>query len=590
MNMLSSFVGAWIAIVLFAVAAVLVVVGIVGSLSTGVENNFGQVKKRSILVLDLNGPIEEREMALEPDLQTIMSGNLKAPQTLDVICEALREGAKNDNIVMLYIKCGSVAAAPATLNAIRQEVEAFKKSGKKVYAYADMMSQGAYFVASAADKVYMNPAGEVELHGIGGQSLYFKDLFDKLGVEFQVVKVGTYKSAVEPYILSDMSAPARAQLDTLYGVMWEYLRKEMSADRKALTAAKIDSLINRDHITFAPAKFAVESGVIDSLIYEREMDAKLAGLVGVEKEKLNFVAPSTLVAQTPWAQAYSSKNQIAVLFACGEIADGDNNNINYETLVPEIVRLAEDDNVKGMVLRVNSPGGSVYGSTQIGEALDYFQSKGKPLAVSMGDYAASGGYWISACADKIFADPLTITGSIGIFGLIPNFKGTMDKLGVHAAEVSTNPGENFPNGYKPMDAAQLAVMQKYVERGYDEFTNRVAKGRKMSVAAVKRIAEGRVWNAQTAVKIGLVDSIAYLQNAVEWVASKAKIQEKYDIAAYPQVEQTIWNQIMLQGTSMSELAKACEVRDEAFLQKYLIRRILSRKPIQARMPEIGVML
>ena len=256
--------------------------------------------------------------------------------------------------------------------------------------------------------------------------------------------------------------------------------------------------------------------------------------------------------------------------------------------MPVIVKLADNDKVKGLVLRVNSPGGSVYGSTQIGEALDYFQSKGKPLAVSMGDYAASGGYWISANADKIFADPLTITGSIGIFGLIPNFKGTLDKIGVNIATVSTNPAANFPSGFVPMDETQLAVMQKYVDRGYDDFTSRVAKGRKMKKEAVLRIAEGRVWAASTARKIGLVDSLAYLQNAIEWTAAKANVASNYDVAAYPQVEPTIWNMIQLNSGTMGELKKAVDTRDEEMIRTYLIKRILARQPIQARMPEFKI--
>lgn len=590
LNILSSFVGTWLAIILFAIAGVIAVVGIVGSLGMNSLNQTNTIKKRSVLVLNLDGPIEEREEALEPDIPAILQGNMSKPQTLDVITEALEEAAKNDDIAMLYIKCGNIQAGGATLNAVRDAVSKFKKSGKKVYAYGDGISQGCYYVASIADKIYMNPAGELNLHGMSSSNFYMKGLLDKLGVQFQVVKVGTFKSAVEPYILNEMSDPARAQLDTLFGNMWMYLRTQIAASRKNLSPAKIDSLINVQHISFAPAKEAVKAGLIDSLIYEREMDKRIANLVGVDVEKINYVEPSALVMQTPWTQAYSAKNQIAVLYACGEIADGNDNAINYEKLVPQIVKLADDENVKGMVLRVNSPGGSVYGSTQIGEALDYFQSKGKPLAVSMGDYAASGGYWISAKANKIFADPLTITGSIGIFGLLPNFKGTLDMVGVNVSEVSTNPGANFPNGFKPLNEEQLGVMQQYVNRGYEDFTTRVAQGRKMSVAAVKRIAEGRVWDAMTAKKIGLVDSIAYLKNAVEWCAKQAKVLDKYEIAAYPQVEPNIWNMIQMQGMTMEQIKTAVDSQDEKVIKLYLLRRILSRKPIQARMPEFTLYL
>ena len=387
-----------------------------------------------------------------------------------------------------------------------------------------------------------------------------------------------------------MSEPARAQLDTLFGNMWKYIRTRIAESRHDITPASLDTLISRDLISLATASEVVKAGLVDSLIYERDMKKRLADLSGREADKLNFVGPSTLAAQTPFASSYSSKNQIAVLFACGEIADGNSNQINFEDLVPVIVKLADDWKVKGMVLRVNSPGGSVFGSDQIGEALDYFRSKGKPLAVSMGDYAASGGYWISACADRIFADPLTITGSIGIFGMIPNFKGTLDKLGVNVASVSTNPAANFPTGMTPLTPTQMEAMQKYVDRGYDQFVSRVAKGRKMKKEQVLRIAEGRVWDAATAKRIGLVDSLAYLNDAVAWTASKAGIASKYDIAAYPQVEPNIWSMIPINSMSMTmgQLKDAFDKRDENVIKAYLIKRLLERSNVQSRMPEFRI--
>lgn len=595
LNMLSSFVGAWIALALFIISAIFLVLGLVGSLSLNNSGSIEQVKSRSILMIDLQGVIEERESINEPDILSVLQGGLSAPQTLDVIIQAIREAATNDDIVAIYLKCGPVMASPATLNAIRLELQNFKTTtshGKKIIAYADSYTQGAYFVASIADCIYMNPAGELALHGLGSYNMYFKELLEKLGVQFQVVKVGTYKSAVEPYILNEMSEPARAQLDTLYSNMWSYIRKAISDERSNVSIQKIDSLISRENISFAGAKETLKSGLIDSLIYERDIKKRLSEISGREVEKLNFVGPVTLAAQTPWASAYNSKNQIAVLFACGEIADGNKNEINYEDLVPVITKLAEDGNVKGMVLRVNSPGGSVFGSDQIGEALDYFKSKGKPLAVSMGDYAASGGYWISAMADRIFADPLTITGSIGIFGLIPNFKGTLDKVGIHVSSVSTNPGANFPNGFEPMDDVQLNVMQKYVDRGYEQFTQRVAKGRNLPIAKVKSIAEGRVWDAQTALKIGLVDALGGTQEAIDWVANQAKIASNYDVAAYPQLQPSIWNMIQLNSMSMTmgDFKNAVDSHNQDIINAYLINRIIARKPVQARMPEIKVIL
>lgn len=593
--MLSSFVGAWIALALCIISIILLIVGVMGNLSLSSASPVEQVKSRSILKIDLDGAIEERESISEPDIYTVLQGNFTAPQTLDVISQSIREAAVNDNIVAIYLNCGSLMASPATLDAIRHELVEFKKSTegrKKILAYADSYTQGAYFVASVADCIYMNHGGELALHGLGSQNLYFKGLFEKLGVEFQVVKVGTYKSAVEPFILSEMSEPARAQLDTLYANMWGYIKQQIADSRKNISESKIDSLISRDFISYAPSAATVKAGLVDSLIYERQLKSRLAEISGREVEKLNFVGPATLAAQTPWADSYSSKNQIAVLFACGEIADGNNNEINFEQLVPVIVKLADDDKVKGMVLRVNSPGGSVFGSEQIGEALDYFKSKGKPLTVSMGDYAASGGYWISAGADRIFADPLTITGSIGIFGLIPNFKGTLEKVGVNVSSVTTNPGANFPTGLEPMTDTQLNVMQKYVDRGYEQFTSRVAKGRNMPVDKVKSIAEGRVWDAQTALKIGLVDALGGISEAIEWTAEKANISSKYDVAAYPQLSPTLWNMIQLSSVAMTmgDFKNAIDSHDQDIFNAYIINKILKRKHIQARMPELRIFL
>lgn len=593
LNMLSSFVGAWIALALFVLSAIFMVVALMGNIALSAGSKAEKVKSRSVLCISLDGFIEEREKPTEPDLMSVVQGDISAPQTLDVIVESIREAAVNDDIVAIYLECGSPNAGAATLDAIRHELLEFKKKTegkKKIIAYAESFAQGAYFVASVADEIYMNPAGMMELHGLSSSSFYMKDLLDKLGVQFQVVKVGTYKSAVEPYILNDMSEPARAQMDTLLNNMWTYIRKQIADSRNDITPEKIDSLISRDHIAFAPATECVKSGLVDSLYYERQLHSRLAYISGREIKKLNIVSPSTLVSQTPWTEAYKSKKQIAVLYASGEIADGNSNQINYEDLVPVITDLAEDENVKGLVLRVNSPGGSVYGSTLIGEALDYFQKQGKPVAVSMGDYAASGGYWISAKANKIFADPLTITGSIGIFGLIPNFKGTLDKIGVNIATVSTNPSANFPTGIRPMDEKQLAVMQGYIDRGYEDFTSRVAAGRKMSIERVKQIAEGRVWDAAKAKSIGLVDSLGYLRQAIEWTAKAAKVESNYDIASYPEIEPNFWSMIQTGQMSMAQLKAAVELRNEEILRQYIINRLLTRRPVQARMPEMKITL
>lgn len=516
MNLLSSFVGAWIAIGLFCVTIVIVVVGLVAKAGISQGDSGESMTRHSVLTLDLNGEIEEREQPAELDYMSLVQGNVKAPQTLDRLVTAIREAKDNKDIDMIYLKCGGVSAAAATLHALRDELADFKKSGKRIYAYADSYGNGGYYLASVADSVFMNPDGALGLSGLSSTALYFKDLLDKVGVKMQVFKVGTYKSAVEPYLYNEMSAPARAQLDTLLGNIWGVLAQEISNSRN-IKVEQINKMINVDFLPLQDGKFCEKSRLVDKVVYERTMDSRIAKAVGVDEDELNFVSPATLLGSTDWGMQYASKNQIAVLYACGEIMEGVKRGINCEVLVPIITKLADDDNVKGLVLRVNSPGGSVFGSTQIAEALGYFQSKGKPMAVSMGDYAASGGYWISCHADRIFADPTTITGSIGIFGMLPDVSGLASKIGVHPQSVSTNPEANFPLLTSPLTESQTAAMQSYIEKGYDRFITRVASGRRISPAKVRVIAEGRVWDGQKALELKLVDELGSLKDATEWV-------------------------------------------------------------------------
>lgn len=590
LNVLSSFVGTWIALVLFGVVAVLVCVGVVAALGAS-SSSSESISKGSVMTINLEGAIEERETPMDLDYMSLLQGDVSRPQTLTSLQVAIDEAAENKNISAIYLKCNGVSASPATLDALRFSLNKFKKSGKKIISYGDNYTMGDYFVASVADSMFLNPGGQVILQGIGGTNLYLKDLFDKIGVTFQVVKVGTFKSAVEPYIMNEMSAPARAQLDTLYGYMWQEIRSQIVSSRKKLTDDGIDSLVNRDFVMIQPASFDLKAGLVDRLVYERCMDDIIANILDKDKKKLNFVSPSLLVGQSDWGTGYTSKNQIAVLYATGEIVDGGKaSTINYERLVPVITKLAEDDKVKGMVLRVNSPGGAVFGSEQIGEALDYFKTTGKPLAVSMGDYAASGGYWISCGADRIFANPLTITGSIGIFGLIPNGAELANKLGVHPQEVSTNPEADFPSLFYPMNERQLAAMQKYVERGYDQFVKRVAEGRDLPEATVRRIGEGRVWNAARANELGLVDQIGGLHSAISWVADQCDIRSKYDVAIYPSVESSMLEMLSefenLNG-AVNPLEKVLKGEyEDAIIQ--FASNILRQKPVQARMPEIDV--
>lgn len=588
LNALSSFVGAWMAMILFAVSAVLMVFAIIGSVGSGVV---GSVQGHSILKIELKGALDEIAAPTQPDYMEIVKGNITRPQALSTIVAAIREAKSNKNVKCIYLECGGISASTATLNALRSELQDFKDGGKPVVAYGDAYSMADYYVASVADSLFMNPDGSVQLQGIGGTSMYLKNFFDKIGVQFEVVKVGTFKSAVEPYLYNEMSAPARAQLDTLYGNIWRYISKDLQASRK-LKAGEIDTLINRDFLMLQEGDFTVKKHLIDRCIYRRQLPEILARYSGGKADDLKFVSPDVLSLTSKWGTDYDSKHRIAVVYAVGEIAEGTGAGIDCANLCPIITKLAEDEKVEGMVLRVNSPGGSVFGSSQIGEALDYFQSKGKVLAVSMGDYAASGGYWISAKADRIFADPMTVTGSIGIFGLIPNVSGLLGKIGVTPNTVATNPQANFPTLFAPMTEPQRQAMQRSVEKGYDRFVRRVAEGRKMPEARVRAIAEGRVWDGATAQRIGLVDALGGLDKAIEWTAAQAKISDKYHVAVYPEYEPSVWDLIPSEGAG-AEFKAIFEKYNAATADKVLARiaaETLTRRHMQARMIPIIIKL
>lgn len=586
LNALSSFVGAWIAIVLLGAVLVAVCVGLVARVGTASVSP--SLSRKSVMKISLSGVIAEAEETAAFDVRQLVMSDGERPQTLLTLTTALAEAKENKNIGALYIECGGVSAGSATLNALREAITDFKKSGKPVIAYADNYTQADYFVASAADSVFLNPQGMVNIHGIGGSVIYYKGLLDKLGMRFEVFKVGTYKSAVEPYIQETMSEPARAQLDTLYGVMWNTLRRQIAASR-GLEAAQIDSLVDRDHISLRSAAFVRSSKLVDRLVYKHQIDDIMAGIMDVDKKKLAYIESSDVASQTDWGQAYSGRNQVAVLYATGAIEEGTDAGINCEALVPQIVKLADDDNVKAVVLRINSPGGSVFGTVQISEALRYLKSKDKPLVVSMGDYAASGGYWISCEGDRIYADALTITGSIGIFGLIPDASGLLHKLGLNAETVATNRGADFPNPLAPLDAEQGAALQKWINEGYDQFIAQVARGRKMPENKVRAVAEGRVWNAVTARSLGLVDEIGSLRDAIAYAVSQADLGENYEVAVYPLYEPSLWDFVpQLQRNITMRLGTMLPGTDEVLLSR--VARILMQKPLQARMAEMTVRL
>lgn len=531
-----SFVGVWLALTVFFFTALICSIAMIGLSSNGKGNN--KVEDNSVLHLELSGEITERAIADDIDFVAMMQGNDVKSTGLNTMIAAIKEASTNDKITGIYIECNGVAAAPATLMALRNAITDFKKSGKYVYSYAhEGYSQGDYYVASVADSIFLNPVGAVDVHGLASATMYPKKLLDKIGVEMQVVRVGTFKSAVEPYMVEQMSDANRMQQEVYLGNIWKSMADSMAVSRN-MKFDDFNCLADGVMVTMA-ADSLIKHNIVDKLCYRNEMEDRLKIVSGLNNDDdLRLVSPDALAGELD--AEVSCENKIAVLYAVGEI-DGatsmmrGNDGINSEVIVETVRDLIDDDDVKALVLRVNSPGGSAFGSEQMWKALDDFKKSGKTFVVSMGDYAASGGYYISCGADRIFAEPTTITGSIGIFGVIPCTQQLFeDKLGINTYVVKTNENADLGISSKRLSPVQQAAMQNMVNAGYDLFTKHCADGRHVTQDSIKVIAEGRVWDGVSAHKIGLVDELGGLDAAIKWAAKKAKIDKvDYKTQNYP---------------------------------------------------------
>ena len=528
-----SFVGVTLALIVFTLSAVVTSFAIIGAMGAGEARS---IDDNSILHITLKGAIPERDGMADVSVTDLVRG-VPSPPSLATLKAAIAAAASSDKVDGIYIDCQGASANPATLYELRKSLADFKKTGKNKFIYAyggQAITQGDYYVASVADSIFLNPIGAVDVHGLAAVIPSYTGLLDKLGAEMQVVRVGTFKSAVEPYILDSISPANRLQQQHYMGSIWDCMASQMAESRKIKRDA-----FNRlaDTLLLAlPADSLVRLHVVDALCYKSEMESRLRRMSDInEGDDLRLVDPAEM-ADSDTGRG-GKQGEIAVLYAVGEIdgarAGGDG--IDSDDLIDQIKELRDDDDVKGLVLRVNSPGGSAYGSEQIWKALDDFKRSGKPLAVSMGDLAASGGYYISCGADRIFAEPVTITGSIGIFGMVPNLGGLFtDKLGVRFSVVKTNKNSDFGNFTKPLTPVQRAMMQTYVNRGYELFTKRCADGRDMRQDSIKAIAEGRVWDGRTALSIGLVDEFGGIDAAVCYVAAKASLKSgQYATRSYP---------------------------------------------------------
>ena len=542
-----------------------------------------KVKNHSVLEIDLSGEILDRPSKL--DFMTIVNGVEKSSQVLSDITGSIVAAADDDRIDGIVINCKGASAGLAQRSAIIEALKNFKNKApeKWIYAYGDTYTQGDYYIATASDSIFINPIGQVDIHGLSATTLYFHKLLEKIGVDVQVVKVGTYKSAVEPYILDNMSEPSREQQQLYLGNIWKTVASEI-AESRGVDIANVNEWADNFIFTRATDEYPGLK-VVDAITYRHEFDSRIASLTDHDKAKdIDFISTSDYAKVAETNKTGDGKGaEIAILYACGEITDEAGDGIVAANLVPEILDLADNDDIDALIMYVNSPGGSAFASEQIWEALEQFKKlTGKPFYVSMADYAASGGYYISCGADKIYAQPVTLTGSIGIFGLIPNAQRLLsDKLGVNTGTVKTNANGHFPSLMEPMTESQKAAMQTYVERGYELFTSRCAEGRGIPQDSIKKIGEGRVWDGNEALKLGLVDKLGSLQTAIADMAAALNV-ENYKISVYPDIKAKWYDQLIEAGIDF----KASIIRDELGEMSSLydtLEQIKGMSTLQARM-------
>lgn len=495
-----------------------------------------QVRKNSIMMLELNGTLAERSQ--DNPFNFLLGDNYNV-YGLDDILSSIKKAKENDDIKGIYIQATSLVSGFASLEEVRNALKDFKESGKFVVAYGDTYTQGLYYLSSVADKVLLNPQGSIEWRGLAAAPVFFKDLLAKIGVEMQVFKVGTYKSAVEPFISTEMSPANREQVNAYLSSVWGQVTSDIAESRKVSVEALNEAA--DDMLMFHPAEESVKYGMVDTLIYKNDVRNYLKTMIGIDKDdRMPVLGLQKMINVKKNVPKDKSGNVIAVYYASGEIVAGNspaNSNtevIDPDKMIRELRELQEDKDVKAVVLRVNSPGGSAYGSEQIWYAVSQLK-KEKPVIVSMGDYAASGGYYISCNADTIVAEPTTLTGSIGIFGMFPNAKGLADKIGISVDVVKTNPYADFGMLTRPMNDGEKGLMQMYVNNGYDLFLTRCSDGRGISKKELDKIAQGRVWTGSTAKDLGLVDELGGIDKALEIAIAKSGV-DAYTVMSYPAKE------------------------------------------------------
>lgn len=565
-----------------AIVTFMGIISIVGMIASG--DSTPEVSNNSVMVLNLSGVIDEQG---QEDFLGTLTGNTMSNLGLDNMLSAIKKAKDNDKIKGIYIEAGILQAGYATMQEIRNALLDFKKKGKWIVAYGDTYTQGTYYIASAADKVYLNPKGMIDWHGLGAQPQFYKDLMAKFGVRYQVVKVGTYKSFTETYTEDKMSDANRTQVSAYINGTWNNICKAVSESRKISTDS-LNAYADR-LITFEPAENILKYKMVDGLIYADQVKDEIKKMLKIGKDKK--IKQIGLSEMANIKDKKAKGDEIAVYYAYGSIVQSGATSVlsqEHSIVGPEVCKdledLMNDDDVKAVVVRINSGGGDAYASEQLWHQMVELKKK-KPVVVSMGDYAASGAYYMSCPANWIVAQPNTLTGSIGIFAAIPDMSGLItQKLGVKFDEVKTNRNSTFGNVMaRPFNDEELDYLQAYVNRGYRLFRQRVADGRRQKTADIEKVAQGRVWLGSDALKIKLVDELGGLNQAVAKAASLAKLKE-YHTKNYPAVPS--WTeQLMASAGRNNYLDEQLRLTLGDLYEPFVMLRSMNeREVLQARIP------
>jgi len=573
----ASMLGFFLSIIIVFVICFIVVVGLVSSIDT---DKTITVSNNSVLFLNLDQAITERTPKKTFGNLPIVGGDEKDAIGLNDFLKALQKAKTDDNIKCIYLNVSSPNAGFATLREVRNALIDFKKSHKKIIAYSEVYTQGAYYLASVADKVYLNPEGALEFKGFSSELTFFKGTLEKVGVEMQVIRVGNYKSAVEPFILDKMSDYNRKQVTAYVGGLYNTFLSDIAESRNI----QKDSLYNiADNYKIRQPQDAVNFKMIDALKYKDQILEELKGLSGRTRgENIRSVSINDYAKNN--SDTGEGKDKVAVIYANGEIngGEGSDNQIGSERISRAIRKARLDDDIKAVVLRINSPGGSALASDVIWREV-ILTRKEKPVIASFGDVAASGGYYIGCAADSIFVQPNTITGSIGVFGIIPNFQNLMtNKLGITFDGVKTGKYADIMATNRPMTEGERFIIQNELNRVYSGFVSRVADGRKKSKAYIDSIGGGHVWIGTDAVQIGLADRIGGFKDAIKSAAKKAKLKN-YKVVEYPDVIDP-WKSLLDEGTDKIKTYYTKQELGENYLLYQQMKKVMASSGIQARMP------